>query len=68
MSTVLVDFLKSQPERLDQGTLRLESAKGNLVTFAVDGYAADHEASHVFTAVVRCTYDVTTQAVTRLEL
>lgn len=64
---VTESFIRSQTERLDPSTLRVESVAGNLVTFAVDGYAADRESTRVFTATVRGQYDVTTRATTRLD-
>jgi hypothetical protein len=61
------DFLKSQPEHLDEDTLQVDGVVNGCVTFKADGYASDHEASGVFPVTVRGAYAVGSGYVWRLD-
>jgi hypothetical protein len=49
-------LVATQPERFDLTTLKVEAVGGGAVAFSVDGYAADHEAPHVFNVTLRGCY------------
>jgi hypothetical protein len=57
---LLAPFIAEQSERLDPSTLRLDSFAGDQVNFLIDGWASDHESSHLFKTTVRGSYNVLT--------
>jgi hypothetical protein len=62
---VVLAYVRSQPESLDEDTLRVETVRDGDVVFLVDGYASDHEATKILPVTVRGTYRVETQQVQR---